>query len=748
MLLLSFYVLLVLLYEIKGSVMAFGYHKELDYSSSTSFRPPAVPLAVSSPFFSIWSFGTNLATQTLHWHGNPATLDSLIRIDNKTFVLMGASTFGTTCIQELPIVSSLTTRYNLTCNNQVDISLHFTTPALPTDAVTSSRGGTYINWYISSHDGKDHEIQLLFDSSGEIVNGNYPEEELEWDRPILSDNITAMRIGLTGQKNPGFNISAHMKASTEPHQMQDYGYMYVLTSDSKATSLISTASQVHSIFSTTGMLPGQTSDLQPPSLANASFPDVVVSSVAFSLGTVTSTLPATARVLLLVDEIVSVLSFDTMLPPLWRKSYSIGDTTIIPTDALLLALAESDSLIDQANSFDALIANKLEASSNSAFASVAQLTFRQVTGSNGITWNGTAIWTYQKEISSDGDMSTLDVIFPSAAQHLYFNNASVLAQLLDPLLYIMSNMNPQHSFTQPCSFHSAGKWPIVDVGNGGCSMPMESTGDVLILAAAITMARGGDSSWATAYMSTLSRFAGFCANSLPFPVFQYMTDDFSHAPGNLTNLALKCIIGIGAQAYQEQSAGNSSGAAHLYSLAKSFGQGFADLAPSSVHPGFKFIYNETWNDSYGLMYNAFWARLLGLENLIPNFYSSFTAHYNFLQTVTTNATWCIPLSSMEHDSKFDWLTYTAALMYTNSSPPLPSSYSTFVLNQVSFFANTTNGHFPLTDHPECNGNFPPQAAADRARPVLGAFFAPLLISQPSVNFVQERKKIQDFLKLK
>jgi hypothetical protein len=67
------------------------------------------------------------------------------------------------------------------------------------------------------------------------------------------------------------------------------------------------------------------------------------------------------------------------------------------------------------------------------------------------------------------------------------------------------------------------------------------------------------------------------------------------------------------------------------------------------------------------------------------------------------------------------------------------------MNQITTFVNTTGGRFPLSDHPECTGNYPPQAAADRARPVLGAFFAPLLISNPPQNFVQERALIQDFL---
>jgi hypothetical protein len=249
-------------------------------------------------------------------------------------------------------------------------------------------------------------------------------------------------------------------------------------------------------------------------------------------------------------------------------------------------------------------------------------------------------------------------------------------------------------------------------------------------------------------MHTLARFASYCSASLPFPAPQDMTDDFSHAPGNLTNLALKCIIGIGAQAYQEQSAGNASGAAALYATARSFGEGFAAMAWSTTPaPHWQFIYNTTWAGSYGLMYNAFWARLLGLEFLVPDFTSKFATHYDFVAAQPANATWCIPLSSMEKDSKWDWLVYTAATAFTNGSagaPPQPSAYSAGVLAQLVFYVNSTGDRFPLSDHPECIGTFPPRAAADRARPVLGAFFAPLLIAAPPPGFAEQRAAIAAF----
>ncbi len=206
--------------------------------SGADFRPPAVPLVTYNPFLSIWSEADHLNDATTkHWTRHDHSLVSLIRVDGKTYRLIGAeprtaAKFTQRSIEVLPTRSI----YEFE-EAGVHVTLTFMQPALPDDLDVYSWPLSYITWNVRSCDGTKHKVEL-YDSTSSQLAVNKTTEAVEWSRQTAGE-LTLLRIGTQSQNVLG--------SCGDDHRI-NWGYAYTAALSGTSRSAIGSSTAIEETF--------------------------------------------------------------------------------------------------------------------------------------------------------------------------------------------------------------------------------------------------------------------------------------------------------------------------------------------------------------------------------------------------------------------------------------------------------------------------------------------------------------------
>ena len=279
---------------------------------AAELRPPAVPLVTHDPYFSIWSMADDLnGDVTRHWTGTPHELQSMIRVDGKSYRLMGAGLPERFESERLPAlqqkgVAVMPTRTIYTfAGAGVQVTLTFLTPALPQDLDLLSRPATYLVWDAAAIDGVRHDVQLYFDAASSIVV-NDSSQAVDVSR-FRVDGLDVLRAGSHDQP---------VLAKRGDDLRIDWGYLYVaVEANEGVTAAVTNNMDSWAAFRTTGHVPDSDAlDPQPP----ARFRHPVL-AVSMDLGQVGAS--AVSRHLALAyDDLFSIEYFCRKLRPYWRRN--------------------------------------------------------------------------------------------------------------------------------------------------------------------------------------------------------------------------------------------------------------------------------------------------------------------------------------------------------------------------------------------------------------------------------------------
>ncbi len=655
--------------------------------TQAAFRPPAVPLVTSDPYLSIWSEADHLTDDaTRHWTHRVHSLVSLIRIDGKAYRLMGVEPKSVPPLPQIGLDVFPTRTVYRFANEQVRVTLTFMTPLLPDDLNTLSRPVTYLTWGVQSADGAPHRVSL-YDSAGSQIAVNSPRQPVEWGRES-SGGLAVLHAGAAEQ--------TYLRPQGDDTRI-DWGYAYLAAPSARCTSSIGAAKSLEASFVETGTLPAS-DDTRMPRPSNDAEPAL---AVAFDLGTVRSE-PQSCHAMIAYDEIYSIEYFGTRLRPYWRRHGA--------TPERMLQAAERDyaSLARRCAKFDDELMTDAERLGGLKYGRILALAYRECLAANGLAADskGSPL-LFTKENTSNGDIATVDVIFPMDPMLLLLSPTLAKASLVSNFDYAAS---PHWKF--PNAPHDLGTYPrAFGRDDGGEGMPVEESGNMILLTDAVAHAEG-NAKFAVRYWPQITQWAKYLEQYGLDPEDQLCTDDFMGHLAHNANLSVKAILALAAYGDLCRMKGDAEGANRYAKLAKTDAAHWISVADAGDHSLLAFDQPNTWSQKYNLV----WDRLLDLNVFPPEVAQKEIAFYK-----SRLLPYGLPLDSRTHLTKTDWTIWSATMAQD------PVDFRTLT-DPIYRYLQETTARDPIADSYMTDN---PASGGMHARPVVGGFFIKML-SDPSI----------------
>jgi hypothetical protein len=628
---------------------------------------------------------------TRHWTRRELPLVSLIRIDGKTYRLMGKSP------RDLPVVPQVSLRVLPTRSiyvfqdDHVHVQLAFMTPALPDDLDVLARPLTYLTWEIRSIDGALHDISI-YDSTSALLAVNSPDQTVEWKRETAGP-LTVLRAGSVDQ--------TLLRPAGDDTRI-DWGYIYAAAPTQEANAVAGASARLAAGFVEQGKLP-RADDSRMPQAANDDEPCL---AFQFDLGRVGAQ-PVSRHLMVAYDEIYAVNFLGRKLRPFWRRD------GLTPSGLLQAAERDYGGLLQRCAAFDNELMTDLTNAGGSTYAQIAALAYRQALAGCGLAADANKQpLLFTKENSSNGCIATVDVIYPAAPQFLLMGPTYAKALVAPAMIYSTS---PRWKF--PFAPHDVGTYPqaVGQVYAGGEEskneadmMPVEESANLILLCAAIAKL-DGNADFASRWWPQLTRWEAYLEKYGEDPENQLCTDDFMGHLAHNANLSVKAILAVAAYGELCRLRGDHTAADQYRTLARRQARHWMDVAIDEEKDHYRIAFDKpgTWSQKYNLV----WDKLLGLGVFPPDVARMEVAYYKKVAQ-----RFGVPLDSRTRLTKTDWSVWCATLAQDRAD------FETIVA-PICDYLNATSARLPfvdsyVTDNPKSDGM--------RARPVIGGVFIKML----------------------
>lgn len=536
--------------------------------------------------------------------------------------------------------------------SSAELTVSFLSPVTPTSTLRQAIPASYVT--VSARG--DFDINVYIDVNGQWVSADRGTDivwGLEESRNEDDKHLRALKTFKVKRKN-----ELHF---TEHRDRAEWGELH-LTGPADASHEVGTSSKVRRRWAKKAALENvvddnfhSVMDEEPVFAFSYSFN----LSSASNSSTEKSTLFTIAHLQDPVTQFASARGL-TWMRPLW-KSYFSSDSSLISWH-----YNDYENALDLAANYSAQVAKDAYASGSDDYKDIVALSARQVMGATSFSGTPDNPIIFLKEISSNGNCQTIDVIFPAFPFFLY-TNPRWLAYLLEPLIEHMGSGQYPNSY----AMHDLGThFPNMTGHPEGRDeyMPVEECGDILIMGLALVNSlRNGDGpssgslwsslgqakekSWLDELAEEASPFAlpqqldsseqtfgldddwggvssahqarkwlarsyklwkqwtSYLVEYSLLPENQLCTDDFAGWLKLQTNLALKGIVGIKAMSELATVMGEHDDAKYYRNVSETYIEKWEEYGMSSDKPGrAKLAYH--WTGSWTTLYSLYADALL------------------------------------------------------------------------------------------------------------------------------------------
>lgn len=651
--------------------LSLGLHAQFTFEAShpavsyKPLRPPALALAVRGPYSSVWSsVNDDARLKPTFWGGQELDWEGIAAVDGVSYELMGtASDTLDLTTGNLTRAKPLAVSYDSQSSTftfgagPFELTATFLSPVIPDNLCRTSIPLFYISISAQSRDNGTHDVQLYMDVTGAVVA---PDQgaNIEWSLNEYS-GIRSWLVSVDKQTTFG-----------EDDDQALWGNFTFSSARGPARAFFHASGfseDVRGYFVDKRHLPGSTDD--DYRAADDSEP---VFAFAHDLGKVSASQSPEALYTLGHIEQPSIKYLTTSgmedLQPWWTRCFSEIHAMIhYHYHDYNVSRALSDSFeerlpTDVKSYFQthpapvptSLVTSRL--TEEEAYYAIVALSTRQVMGaytltappsSGGCTTRGYAKdepLIFQKEISSNGNTNTVDVLYPAMPFFLYAK-LSLLRNLMAPLLE-----------SQECRFYP-NDYSMHDLGSHFPNatghvegddefMPVEESGDMILMMLAYQRATG-DTAWLQQHFQIMKRWAQYLIDYTLVPAQQLSTDDFAGQLGNQTNLALKGILALKAMSEISKVVGDQMSVDHYSHTADEYIKKWEEYSVNEDEKHTALAYD--WDASTGLLYNAYVDKLLGLNSVPERIYDMQSKWYPQVA-----GDWGVPLDSRHSYTKSDW----------------------------------------------------------------------------------------------